>query len=74
MYLFSKILVLNGSRTENPEKYREAAKEEAGKLGESFLRVFQEQDKQYDEILVEVTKHIVEIRRKRIIYVKSLPI
>ena len=67
-YLFSKILVLHGCRsTENPQMYREAAREEADNLGESFSRVFKERDGKYDEIIGNVAKHLVKKRKKSLV-------
>ena len=66
-YILAKILTLEGvALTENhqPAVYRKVAEEEAAKLGESFVRLYEVFDRIYDRFIRQKTKHLVEERRQ----------
>ena len=68
-YILAKILTLEGvALTENhqPAVYRKVAEEEAAKLGESFVRLYNDWDKKYDQLIRQKTRSLVKIRRQLI--------
>ena len=72
-YILAKILTLEGvALTENhqPAVYRKVAKEEAAKLGESFVRLYEDWDRKYDLLIRQKTKRLVEKRRQQLLMAK----
>ena len=44
-----------------------SAKKEAETLGESFLRSFEERDKEYDAVINKVVQHLLVKRKKKVV-------
>ena len=49
---------------------RKVAKEEAAKLGESFVRLYEDWDRKYDQLIRQKTKRLVEKRRQQLLMAK----
>ena len=65
-YLLAKILTLEGvvlTAGHEAANYRNAAREAAGGLGQSYVRQYENWDRIYDRIIRQKTKHLVEKKR-----------
>ena len=66
-YILAKILTLEGvgiTAEQQPGNYRRVAREAAGMLGESYMRLYEVWDKKYDQVIRQKTKRLVEKRRQ----------
>ena len=67
----AKFLTLEGvglsGEDNKPANYRNAAREAAGILGESYVRQYERWDRIYDRIIRQKTKGLVEKKRRELI-------
>ena len=67
-YVLARILTLEGvglTADHKPANYRNAAREAAVRLGESYVRQYEDWDRKYDGVFQQKTKHLVEKRRQQ---------
>ena len=66
--MFAKILDLyRVHNTHNAKDLFDSAKLEAEKLGESFVRIFEERDQKFDKIISQVVQHLLMQRKKKVV-------
>ena len=68
-YVLARILTLEGvglTADHKPANYRNAAREAAVRLGESYVRQYEDWDRKYDGVFRQKTKSLVEKRRQQI--------
>ena len=68
-YLLAKILTLEGgvlTAGHEAANYRNAAREAAVSLGESYVRQYENWDRIYDRVIRQKTKRLVEEKRRQL--------